>query len=57
MSSNENKQYGQKLFGIHPDATDEDQESEDIEAAIEKELAAMKNRQASPRTARSTFSK
>ncbi|KAI0453956.1 hypothetical protein F5B21DRAFT_504843 [Xylaria acuta] len=34
--------YGQKLFGINSDATDEDQEPEDIEAAVEKGLAAMK---------------
>ncbi|KAI1130170.1 hypothetical protein F5Y10DRAFT_236377 [Nemania abortiva] len=37
--------YGQKLFGIGPDVADdgpEDQEPEDVEAAIEKELAAMK---------------
>ncbi|KAI0969125.1 hypothetical protein F4678DRAFT_441049 [Xylaria arbuscula] len=38
--------YGRKLFGVHTDAADEaadDQEPEDIEAAIEKEVAAMKS--------------
>ncbi|RYC57189.1 hypothetical protein CHU98_g9020 [Xylaria longipes] len=41
--------YGQKLFGINSDATDEDQEQEDIEAAIEKELAAMKKPSSKPK--------
>ncbi|KAI0542424.1 hypothetical protein GGR58DRAFT_452253 [Xylaria digitata] len=39
------EEYGQKLFGIKSDATGEaegDQEDEDIETAIEKEIAAMK---------------
>ncbi|KAI3339357.1 hypothetical protein F4824DRAFT_456967 [Ustulina deusta] len=39
-------EYGPRLFGVNSDATDEaaeDQEPEDIEAAIEKELAAMKS--------------
>ncbi|KAI0098843.1 hypothetical protein GGR51DRAFT_537161 [Nemania sp. FL0031] len=39
------EEYGQKLFDINPDVADgasEDQEPEDVEAAIEKELAAMK---------------
>ncbi|KAK5625554.1 hypothetical protein RRF57_001270 [Xylaria bambusicola] len=40
------EEYGQRLFGIESDATDkatEDDEPEDIEAAIEKELATMKS--------------
>ncbi|KAI0467278.1 hypothetical protein F4859DRAFT_273214 [Xylaria cf. heliscus] len=47
--------YGQKLFGISSgandatDATDEDHEPEDIEATIEKELAAMKNPASKPK--------
>ncbi|KAI1751108.1 hypothetical protein F4782DRAFT_506895 [Xylaria castorea] len=41
--------YGQKLFGIDSDAADEDQEPEDIEDAIEKELAAMKNPASKPK--------
>ncbi|KAF2972051.1 hypothetical protein GQX73_g1547 [Xylaria multiplex] len=39
------EEYGQKLFGINSDAAgedEEDQEDEDIETAIEKEIAAMK---------------
>ncbi|KAI3319942.1 hypothetical protein HD806DRAFT_508421 [Xylariaceae sp. AK1471] len=38
-------EYGQKLFSINAEAdgASEDQEPEDIEAAIEKELAAMKS--------------
>ncbi|KAI1181014.1 hypothetical protein F4777DRAFT_527905 [Nemania sp. FL0916] len=39
------EEYCQKLFGISPDAADEaseGQEPEDVEAAIEKELAALK---------------
>ncbi|KAI0441814.1 hypothetical protein F4803DRAFT_521779 [Xylaria telfairii] len=41
--------YGQRLFGIHPDVTNEDQEPEDIEAAIEKELAALKKSASKPK--------
>ncbi|KAI1428932.1 hypothetical protein F5Y12DRAFT_710483 [Xylaria sp. FL1777] len=40
------EEYGRKLFGVNSDATDEaaeDQEPEDIEVAIEKELAAIKS--------------
>ncbi|GAW17870.1 hypothetical protein ANO14919_073370 [Xylariales sp. No.14919] len=39
------EEYGQKLFNINPDGTNEaaeDEEPEDIETAIEKEVAAMK---------------
>ncbi|TGJ83997.1 hypothetical protein E0Z10_g4786 [Xylaria hypoxylon] len=39
------EEYGQKLFGINSDAADEaaeDEEPEDIETAIEKEIAAMR---------------
>ncbi|KAJ8120059.1 hypothetical protein ONZ43_g3136 [Nemania bipapillata] len=39
-------EYGQKLFGISSEAADgasEDHEPDDVEAAIEKELAAMKS--------------
>ncbi|KAI1295045.1 hypothetical protein F5Y03DRAFT_372357 [Xylaria venustula] len=40
------EEYGQKLFDVRTEAADEaadDQEPEDIEAAIEKEVAAMKS--------------
>ncbi|KAI0431258.1 hypothetical protein F5Y09DRAFT_199539 [Xylaria sp. FL1042] len=40
------EEYGQRLFGVSSDVTDEvteDQEPEDIEAAIEKEIASMKS--------------
>ncbi|KAI1735163.1 hypothetical protein F4680DRAFT_453256 [Xylaria scruposa] len=44
--------YAQKLFGINTDAAadeDQDQEPEDIEDAIEKELAAMKKPASKPK--------